>query len=33
VIAGVQAVTKHLATHFPKGRGGRNELPDAPLVL
>lgn len=33
VIAGIQAVTAHLAMHFPKGRGGRNELPDAPLVL
>lgn len=33
VIAGIQAVTKHLVTHFPKGRDGRNELPDAPLVL
>lgn len=33
VIAGIAAVTEHLATHFPKGDGGRNELPDAPVVL
>lgn len=33
VIAGIQAVTAHLAAHFPKGRDGRNELPDTPLVL
>ncbi len=33
VIAGIQAVTRHLATHFPKGRDGRNELPDRPVVL
>jgi uncharacterized membrane protein len=33
VIAGIQAVTLHLVTHFPKSRDGRNELPDTPLVL
>lgn len=33
VIAGIQAVTRHLVTHFPKGGDGRNELPDRPLVL
>lgn len=33
VIAGIQAVTRHLVTHFPKSRAGRNELPDTPLVL
>jgi uncharacterized membrane protein len=33
VVAGVQAVTRHLAAHFPAdGRAG-NELPDAPVVL
>jgi uncharacterized membrane protein len=33
VVAGVQAVTRHLAAHFPtKGPSG-NELPDAPVVL
>lgn len=33
VIAGIRAVTMHLATHFPKSRDGRNELLDTPLVL
>ena len=33
VIAGIEEVTRHLVTHFPKGRDGRNELPDTPLVL
>ena len=33
VIAGIEAVTEHLATHFPKGMAGVNELPDAPVVL
>jgi uncharacterized membrane protein len=33
VIAGIEAVTTHLATHFPKGSAGVNELPDAPVVL
>ena len=33
VIEGVQAVTRHLAAHFPAdGRSG-NELPDKPVVL
>lgn len=32
VIAGIQAVTAHLARHFPAGQGA-NELPDRPLVL
>ena len=33
VVAGVQAVTKHLAQHFPAGAHNRNELPDKPVVL
>ena len=33
VVAGVQAVTRHLAAHFPANGQGRNELPDAPVVL
>ena len=32
VIAGINAVTQHLARHFPK-TGSGNELPDAPVVL
>ena len=33
VVGGVQAVTQHLAKHFPaQGRDG-NELPDTPVVL
>ena len=32
VIAGVQAVTQHLAQHFPAGAGA-NELPDRPLLI
>ena len=33
VIEGVQAVTRHLAAHFPAGSGNRNELTDKPAVL
>ena len=33
VVAGVQAVTQHLAQHFPAGGHNRNELPDKPVVL
>ena len=33
VVAGVQAVTRHLTAHFPANGQGRNELPDAPVVL
>lgn len=33
VIAGIRAVTQHLAAHFPKGRNNSNELPDEPVVL
>jgi uncharacterized membrane protein len=33
VVRGVQAVTRHLAQHFPARPGKRNELPDRPRVL
>jgi len=33
VIKGVEAVSRELATHFPKVSGGPNELPDAPVVM
>jgi uncharacterized membrane protein len=33
VIKGIEAVTRHLAKHFPKHGAGRNELPDAPVVM
>ena len=33
VVSGVQAVTQHLAQHFPSGSYDRNELPDTPVVL
>ncbi len=33
VVAGVQAVTRHLTAHFPATGRGENELPDAPVVL
>ena len=33
VVAGVQAVTRHLTVHFPANGQGENELPDAPVVL
>ncbi|KRR18009.1 TPM domain-containing protein [Bradyrhizobium retamae] len=33
VIKGVAAVSRELATHFPKVGGGANELPDAPVVM
>ncbi|ANV99715.1 TPM domain-containing protein [Bradyrhizobium icense] len=33
VIKGVEAVSRQLATHFPKAGGGANELPDAPVVM
>jgi len=32
-IKGIQAVSHQLATHFPRHGGGRNELPDAPVVI
>ena len=33
VIAGIEAVTAHLARHFPGDDKDVNELPDAPVVL
>jgi uncharacterized membrane protein len=33
VIKGIEAVSRQLATHFPAHGGGRNELPDAPVVI
>jgi uncharacterized membrane protein len=33
VIRGIEAVSRHLAAHFPAHRGDRNELPDAPVVI
>ncbi|MDE2402971.1 MAG: TPM domain-containing protein [Burkholderiales bacterium] len=33
VLAGVQAVTQHLAAHFPAQGPSRNELPNAAVVL
>jgi uncharacterized membrane protein len=33
VIEGIEAITRHLAKHFPKHGPGRNELPDAPVVV
>lgn len=33
VLEGLRAVTAHLATHFPRGAGQANELPDAPVVM
>jgi uncharacterized membrane protein len=33
VIWGIEAVSRQLAAHFPKHGGGKNELPDTPVVL
>jgi uncharacterized membrane protein len=33
VIKGIHAVSQKLATHFPRHRGGSNELPDTPVVI
>jgi len=33
VIKGIEAVSRQLAAHFPRHGGGRNELPDAPVVM
>jgi uncharacterized membrane protein len=33
VIKGIEAVSREMATHFPRSGGGANELPDAPVVL
>ncbi len=32
-IKGIDAVSRLLATHFPRDGGGSNELPDAPVVM
>jgi len=33
VTKGIEAVSRLMAAHFPTERGGRNELPDAPVVI
>jgi uncharacterized membrane protein len=33
VVRGIEAVSRLMAQHFPAQAGGRNELPDAPVVL
>jgi len=33
VIKGIEAVSRQLAMHFPATGAGRNELPDAPVVI
>jgi len=33
VIKGIQAVSRELATYFPRQGAGPNELPDAPVVI
>ena len=33
VIRGIEAVLRQLASHFPATGAGRNELPDAPVVI
>jgi uncharacterized membrane protein len=33
VLKGIEAVSRHLARHFPKRGAGSNELPDAPVVM
>jgi uncharacterized membrane protein len=33
VIRGIEAVSRQLAKYFPPHGGGRNELPDAPVVI
>jgi uncharacterized membrane protein len=33
VIRGIEAVSRLLTTHFPRHGGGKNELPDAPVVI
>lgn len=32
-VGGIQAVTRHLVTHFPASRPSMHELPDSPVVL
>jgi uncharacterized membrane protein len=33
VVKGIEAVSRQLAAHFPATGAGRNELPDAPVVI
>ena len=33
VIRGIEAVSRQLAMHFPPHSGGKNELPDAPVMI
>lgn len=33
VIKGIEAVSRQLAAYFPPHAGGKNELPDAPVVI
>ena len=33
VLKGIKAVSQHMAKHFPKHGAGKNELPDAPVVI
>ena len=33
VLKGIEAVSRQLAAHFPRQGGGKNELPDAPVVM
>ncbi|AJG24632.1 TPM domain-containing protein [Cupriavidus basilensis] len=33
VIAGVQAISRHLGRHFPAQASGKNELSDRPMIL
>jgi uncharacterized membrane protein len=33
VIQGIEAVSRQLVAHFPKHGAGKNELPDAPVVM
>jgi uncharacterized membrane protein len=33
VIKGIEAVSRQMAKYFPKSGVGRNELPDAPVVI
>ena len=33
VIKGIEAVSREMATHFPRAAGGPKELPDTPVVM
>ena len=33
VITGIEAISRELAKYFPSDEGGRNELPDRPVVI